>query len=74
MTSFFGLFNTSIMGMNAQSDALSNISANIANANTVGYKRATTHFLTVLGDLQGSEARGGGVRRARVTTFRARAP
>lgn len=61
MTSFFGLFNTSIMGMNAQSDALSNISANIANANTVGYKRATTHFLTVLGDLQGSEARGGGV-------------
>lgn len=61
MTSFFGLFNTSIMGMNAQADALSNISANIANANTVGYKRATTNFLTVLGDLQGSEARGGGV-------------
>lgn len=61
MPSFFGLFNTSIMGMNAQADALSNISANIANANTVGYKRATTNFLTVLGDLQGPEARGGGV-------------
>jgi flagellar basal body rod protein FlgC len=27
----FGLFNTSIMGMSAQSNALSNLSENIAN-------------------------------------------
>jgi flagellar hook protein FlgE len=57
----FGLFNASIMGMSAQSDALANISENIANSSTVGYKRATTQFLTVLGGYQGSNEFGGGV-------------
>lgn len=61
MSSTFGLFNTSIMGMAAQSDALANISANIANSSTIGYKRATTHFLTVLSGFQGSDQFGGGV-------------
>jgi len=61
MSSTFGLFNTAIMGMSAQSDALSNISENIANSGTVGYKRATTHFLTVLSGFQGHNQFGGGV-------------
>lgn len=61
MSSTFGLFNTSVMGMSAQSDALANISENIANSSTVGYKDATTHFLTVLSGFQGSDEFGGGV-------------
>ncbi|QGM98008.1 flagellar hook protein FlgE [Methylocystis parvus] len=61
MSSTFGLFNTSIMGMSAQADALANISENIANSSTVGYKRATTHFLTVLNGFQGGDQFGGGV-------------
>lgn len=61
MSSTFGLFNSSIMGMSAQADALANISENIANSSTVGYKRATTHFLTVLNGFQGADQFGGGV-------------
>ncbi len=61
MTSTFNLFNTSIMGMGAQSSALANISENIANANTVGYKDASTNFLTVLNGLQSNDNPGGGV-------------
>lgn len=61
MSGTFGLFNTSVMGMSAQSDALANISENIANSNTVGYKDATTHFLTVLSGFQGGDQFGGGV-------------
>lgn len=58
---YFQMFNISVMGMSAQSDALANISENIANNNTVGYKRATTHFLTVLSGFQGPMQAGGGV-------------
>lgn len=61
MSTTFGLFNSSIMGMSAQGDALANISENITNSNTTGYKRATTHFLTVLTGFQGPEQAGGGV-------------
>lgn len=61
MSTTFGLFNSSIMGMSAQGDALANISENITNSNTTGYKRATTHFMTVLTGLQGPDQAGGGV-------------
>jgi flagellar hook protein FlgE len=61
MSTTFGLFNTSVMGMAAQSDALSSISENISNANTVGYKDAETQFSTVLTGLQNGEMSGGGV-------------
>ena len=57
----FQLFNTAVMGMSAQSDALANISENIANSNTVGYKKATTHFQTILSGFQGPRQTGGGV-------------
>lgn len=61
MTTTFGLFNTSVMGMSAQSDALSSISENISNSGTVGYKNATTEFETLLNGYQLDEA-GGGVK------------
>jgi flagellar hook protein FlgE len=61
MSTTFSLFNSSIMGMSAQGNALANISENITNSNTTGYKRASTHFLTVLTGFQGPEQAGGGV-------------
>ncbi len=61
MSNTFGLFNASVMGMSAQAEALANVSENIANANTIGYKRTTTNFLTVLNGFQGQSAFGGGV-------------
>jgi flagellar hook protein FlgE len=61
MGTTFGLFNTSVMGMAAQSDALSTISENIANSSTTGYKKATTQFLTVLNTFGASNEFGGGV-------------
>jgi len=61
MSTGFGLFNTSIMGMSAQSDWLGQISKNIANSNTTGYKDSRTDFLTVLNGYQNQESAGGGV-------------
>ncbi|MCF6199221.1 MAG: flagellar hook-basal body complex protein, partial [Hyphomicrobiaceae bacterium] len=40
----FSAINTAITGLNAQSTALEHISANIANSQTVGYKRTETSF------------------------------
>ncbi|BBU61614.1 flagellar hook protein FlgE [Methylosinus sp. C49] len=50
------LFNTSVMGMSAQTTALSAVAENISNSSTVGYKEATTHFQTLLTSFNG----GGG--------------
>ena len=41
-----GVFTTSIMGMNAQAHAMGQISSNVANVNTVGYKKTETLFET----------------------------
>lgn len=40
----FGALNTAVSGLRAQSYALENISGNIANSQTVGYKRQDTAF------------------------------
>jgi len=42
--SLFGAMNTAISGLTAQSAAFSNIGDNIANSQTVGYKRVDTSF------------------------------
>jgi flagellar hook protein FlgE len=42
--SLFGALNTAISGLNAQSGAFGNISDNVANSQTVGYKRVDTTF------------------------------
>ncbi|HET7883007.1 MAG TPA: flagellar hook protein FlgE [Acetobacteraceae bacterium] len=46
--SLFGAMNTAISGLNAQSNAFGNISDNVANAQTVGYKRVDTSFIDFL--------------------------
>lgn len=55
------LFNTSVMGMSAQTTALSAVAENISNSNTVGYKEATTQFQTLLTSFQGGNDADGGV-------------
>lgn len=40
----FGMMRTSLSGMNAQSDRLSAVADNVANASTIGYKKAITQF------------------------------
>jgi len=46
--SLFGAMNTAISGLTAQSSAFSNISDNVANSQTVGYKRVDTNFIDYL--------------------------
>ncbi|MCK5295938.1 MAG: flagellar hook basal-body protein, partial [Alphaproteobacteria bacterium] len=41
-------FLTGATGMSAQAHSLSQISGNIANINTIGYKRSETSFATLL--------------------------
>ena len=41
-----GNYVTSTMGMHAQAHALEQISSNIANVNTVGYKKVNARFET----------------------------
>jgi flagellar hook protein FlgE len=42
--SLFGAMNTAISGLNAQSSAFGNIGDNVANSQTVGFKRVDTSF------------------------------
>lgn len=46
--SLFGAMNTAISGLNAQSVAFGNISDNVANSQTVGFKRIDTSFIDFL--------------------------
>ena len=54
------ILNTSVSGMLADSNWLSSISQNVANASTTGYKNQETDFSTVV-DSVSSTAPGGGV-------------
>ncbi|MCK8783046.1 flagellar hook protein FlgE [Roseomonas sp. NAR14] len=46
--SLFGAMTTAISGLTAQSKALGNVSENVANSQTVGYKRTDTSFSSYL--------------------------
>lgn len=46
--SLFGAMSTAISGLTAQSSAFSNISDNVANSQTVGYKEVNTSFIDYL--------------------------
>src|SRR5581483_9972287 len=46
--SLYGIMRTGVSGMSAQSNKLSTVSDNIANVNTVGYKRASTEFSSLI--------------------------
>ena len=46
--SLFGAMNTAVSGLNAQSSAFGNISDNVANSQTIGFKRIDTRFTDYL--------------------------
>jgi len=55
----FGAMNTAISGLNAQSAAFNNISDNVANSQTVGFKRVDTAFVDYLTSSTASNNIGG---------------
>jgi flagellar hook protein FlgE len=55
------LMGTAVSGMLGDTNWLSNISQNVANANTTGYKNAETEFATVVDQVGAASAAGGGV-------------
>jgi flagellar hook protein FlgE len=60
-----GAMLAGVSGLSANAAALSTISQNIANVNTVGYKRASTEFSTVVNSQQqGTSFSAGGVKAA----------
>jgi flagellar hook protein FlgE len=52
--SLYGTMRTGVSGMNAQANRLSSVADNIANSSTVGYKKSSTQFSSML--LPGSES------------------
>ncbi len=61
--SITGAMQAGISGLQAQSLAMASISDNIANMNTVGYKRTDTQFASLVADSNSANGyKGGGVR------------
>ncbi len=60
--SVFNALVTGVSGLTAQSQALATISDNIANVNTVGYKRVSTRFSTLVTQSNEQVHSPGGVR------------
>ncbi|MTI16768.1 flagellar hook protein FlgE [Rhodobacteraceae bacterium RKSG542] len=44
----YGIMNTSVSGMNAQSNKLGTVADNIANVSTIGYKKVSTEFQSMV--------------------------
>ena len=59
--SLFGAMNTAISGLNSQSSAFSNIGDNVANSQTVGFKRVDTAFEDYLSTSNASSNQSGAV-------------
>jgi flagellar hook protein FlgE len=57
----FGALTTAVSGLTAQSFSLENISGNIANSRTTGFKRVDTAFSTLVPDLPGGRELAGSV-------------
>jgi flagellar hook protein FlgE len=57
----FGIMRTGVSGMAAQASKLSAAGDNIANVNTVGYKRASTEFSSFISEGGRGEYNSGGV-------------
>lgn len=57
----FGALNTAVTGMRAQSYALENVSGNIANSQTTGFKRVDTSFQDLIPDATASKQLAGSV-------------
>ncbi|MFT8885739.1 MAG: flagellar basal body protein, partial [Acetobacter papayae] len=54
--SVFNALSTAVSGINAQSTAFTNLSNNIANSQTVGYKATTTAFQDFVAGAGGNSA------------------
>ncbi len=59
--SLFGALFTSVSGMDAQSVGLGSIADNISNSSTIGYKRSTADFETLMRSQTNTQYAGGGV-------------
>ena len=57
--SLYGSLFSGVTSLNAQSLALGDISENISNVNTVGFKASTTHFATLVSGGGDSDSVGG---------------
>ena len=61
------ILNTSVSGMQANSNWLSSISQNVANANTTGYKNVETDFSTLVDQIANGAQDFGGVSTSQVS-------
>lgn len=59
--SLYGMMRTGGSGMNAQANRLGTVAENIANANTTGYKRASTEFSSMILPSSAGSYNSGGV-------------
>ena len=59
--SLYGMMRNGVSGMNAQANRLSTVADNIANADTTGYKRSSTEFLSLIMPSTGGAYNSGGV-------------
>ena len=59
--SIFGMMRTSVSGLSAQASKLSTVGDNIANAGTVGYKKASVEFSSLVLHSHGGKYSPGGV-------------
>lgn len=57
----YGALSTAVTGLTAQAFALANISGNIANSQTIGYKRIETSFQDLIPDLPSAQQTAGSV-------------
>lgn len=59
--SLYGTMRTGVSGMNAQANRLSTVGDNIANSSTVGYKKASTQFSSMILPSSNGSYNSGGV-------------
>ncbi len=59
--SLYGTMRTGVSGMNAQANRLGTVGDNIANSSTVGYKKASTEFSSMILPSSGGTYNSGGV-------------
>src|SRR5437660_12479154 len=64
----FSALTSAVSGLSAQAYALQNISGNIANSQTTGFKRINTQFDDLVGDNLPSKQLAGGVLASSVAT------
>lgn len=72
--SLYGMMRTGVSGMAAQSNRLSSVSDNIANADTTGYKRSQTEFSTLVIPSTPGTYSSGGVASTTVATISQQGP